>query len=243
MTVRDEQILLYRLGFDPGAIDGIDGPKTEAARKALTDSVKHYASPLSQINALKSALPKFIQAKNYRAANRPRSSPIDLLVIHTMEAKEKPAQAIGVARWFAGELAPTYPAPMASAHYNVDAGEVVQSVLECDVAFHAPGANHNGIGIEHAGFASQTPEDWEDEYSKNVLARSAALAAKLCLRFSIPVRWLTPADLGSGARGICGHVDVTNAFSHGRGHTDPGPSFPRDAYLADVSRELRLLSP
>ena len=32
--------------------------------------------------------------------------------------------------------------------------------------FHAPGANHNGIGLEHAGYARQSAEDWADAFSE-----------------------------------------------------------------------------
>ena len=45
----------------------------------------------------------FVQARNY---TRGRSNAIDLLVIHTMEAPEKPTTAENVANWFAGSSAP-----------------------------------------------------------------------------------------------------------------------------------------
>ena len=98
----------------------------------------------------------FIQARNSTPANR---TTIDLLVIHTMEAPEKPDTAENVARWFAGSTA-----PQASAHYCIDDDSIVQCVHDKDVAWHAPGANHNGLGFEHAGFAAQAPKDWQDAY-------------------------------------------------------------------------------
>lgn len=228
MNIREQQVALFRLGFDPGGIDGIDGPKTRAAIAAFV------ASTSDPLGLTESRLPPFIEAQHLDRANRPTSGPIDVIVIHTMEAAEKPQQAMGVAKWFGGKLAPMYPAPMASAHYCVDDLDVVQCVLECDIAWHAPGANHNGIGIEHAGFASQTPAQWDDLYSRAVLARSAELVAKLCVRFSIPMQWIGPGELAAKGRGICGHIDCTNAFSGGRGHVDPGPNFPKDSYIAQV---------
>src|SRR3982750_3889302 len=90
----------------------------------------------------------FVQARNF---TRGRSNHIDVLVIHTMESPEKPDTAESVANWFAGSTA-----PQASAHYCIDANSVVQCVQDGDVAWHAPGANHNGIGFEHAGRAAQT---------------------------------------------------------------------------------------
>lgn len=38
MTVKQIQCLLAYLGYDPGAIDGADGPKTRAAVKAFQQS-------------------------------------------------------------------------------------------------------------------------------------------------------------------------------------------------------------
>ena len=70
---------------------------------------------------------------------------IDLIVVHTMEMDEKGSTAESCASWFQN------PAAGVSAHYCVDADSIVQCVKEEDVAWHAPGANHDGIGIEHAG--------------------------------------------------------------------------------------------
>lgn len=165
-----------------------------------------------------------IRARN---AGPPRpSQPIDLVVIHTMEAPEKPRTAFGVATWFAGGNA-----PQASAHYCIDAEEIYQCVPEDVVAWAAPGANRKGIHLEHAGYAGQGVAGWLDEYSRSVLARSAELAGDICQRHQIPIVRLTVEQLQAGARGFCGHVDVTNAFNGGKGHTDPGPAFPWDRYL------------
>ena len=107
----------------------------------------------------------FVQARNF---TRGRSSRIDVLVIHTMESPEKPETAEDVAHWFAGSTA-----PQASAHYCIDGDSIVQCVQDSDVAWHAPGANHNGLGFEHAGKAAQTARDWGDEYSMKCLDLSA----------------------------------------------------------------------
>lgn len=230
MNVRAVQTGLFRLGYDVGGIDGIDGPKTRAAIDAFAAASQFDSSDVTQLLAALdhelAALPPFIEARNLTRANRPHSSPIDLLVVHTMEAPEKPNTARNVAAWFAGDAA-----PRASTHYCVDATDVIQTVLECDIAWGAPGANSNGIHLEHAGFAAQTPADWADEYSTLVLAKSAALAARIARRFSIPIVRLSLGELAAGGRGFVGHVDVTNALNGGRGHVDPGPAFPWDHYL------------
>lgn len=176
---------------------------------------------------------KFIQAKRYSKANRGPKD-ITLVTIHTMEAPEGAATAENVASWFAGP-----DAPQASAHYNVDVDSVVQSVLEKDVAWHAGPVNGFSIGVEHAGYAKQTPEEWADAYSVALLEQSAALVGDICRRYGIPAIRLTADELKAGRRhGICGHVDVTDGLTGGKGHYDPGPHFPWDWYLERVSTHL-----
>ena len=121
-------------------------------------------------------------------------------------------------------------------HNCVDSNSVVQCVRDRDVAWHAPGGNRNGIGIEHAGYAKQSREEWLDDYSRAELEISARLAAKLVSLYDIPIQRLTDTDLkAGGARGFTGHVDLTLA-SGKPGHHDPGPHFPWDFYL-DLVRQ------
>jgi N-acetyl-anhydromuramyl-L-alanine amidase AmpD len=171
----------------------------------------------------------FIQARNY---TRGRSGPIDVLVIHTMEAPEKPDTAENVAKWFAGSTA-----PQASAHYCIDNNSIVQSVHDKDVAWHAPGANSNGLGFEHAGRAAQSAADWSDAYSDKMLRISAELVADKCREYGIPAVWLREADLKAGRRGITGHAQVSRAFKRST-HTDPGTSFPIERYLGYIKEHL-----
>lgn len=123
-------------------------------------------------------------------------------------------------------------------HNCVDDNSIVQCVLEKDVAWHAPGANARGIGIEHAGYAKQKREEWLDPYSAAMLEMSAGLVADICRRYSIPVVRPSVEELKKGARGIIGHIDATNAWSNGKGHYDPGPNFPWDWFLARVAERL-----
>lgn len=169
---------------------------------------------------------KHVQARHYtKVAKRD----INIIVIHTMESPEKPDTAKAVANWFAGPNA-----PRASAHYCIDSNSIVQCVYDHDVAWAAPGANHNGLQFEHAGRASQHAPDWSDPYSTKMLLLSAELAAKKCKAYGITVRHLTPNQVSIGISGICGHNDVTKAFPNKGTHTDPGPSFPWIRYLRYV---------
>jgi N-acetyl-anhydromuramyl-L-alanine amidase AmpD len=171
----------------------------------------------------------FVQARNY---TKGRSNRIDLLVIHTMESPEKPDTAENVAHWFAGSTA-----PQASAHYCIDGDSVVQCVRDEDVAWHAPGANHDGLGFEHAGKAAQVARDWGDDYSLSCLELSAELVAEKCREYGIPAVWLHAADLKAGKRGITGHVQVSEAFRRSD-HSDPGKDFPVEKYLGLVRKHL-----
>lgn len=175
----------------------------------------------------------FIQAKNFNKIMGGKRA-IRLVVIHSMEAPEKPGTARAVANWFAGKTA-----PQASAHFCVDDQETIQCVNENDVAWAAPGANNDGVHIELAGYAKQSTEDWDDAYSAGELKRAAQLAAALCFKYGLPRKRLTVAEVtDKTTKGICGHIDVTKAF-HGSTHTDPGPGFPWDRFIEMVETELQ----
>lgn len=164
----------------------------------------------------------FVQARWFTKG--PRKNRVDWVVIHDMEAPEKALTAENVARYFQTTDR------KASAHFNVDADSIVQSVREADIAYHAKGANARGIGIEHAGYARQSRDEWLDEYGRKMLARSARLVRDICDRYGIPIVLLSAADLQAGRRGLTSHAAVSTAFP-GTGHMDPGPSFPWNYYL------------
>lgn len=175
-----------------------------------------------------SAIP-FVQAVNWTAANpAPRKR---WVVIHAMEYPEKPDSAEWCAGFFAGKQGP---APRSSAHACVDSDTIVQCVAWAQIAWHAPGANREGIGIEHAGYARQQLADWQDPYSAQMLDLSAWLVAQLCTRFHIPIAFVTAQDLRAREPGITTHAEVTKAWPEKGSHTDPGRAFPMGDYLKRV---------
>lgn len=171
----------------------------------------------------------FVQARNY---NKTNGRQIDLIVLHDMEYPENLDAAEKVAAYFAGRNAPE-----ASAHYCIDTDSIVQCVREQDVAWAAPGANHNGVHLEHAGYAKQRPEEWNDAYSQQELSLSAALAAQLTVKYQLPVEFVTVDGLKAGKRGITTHNAVSQAFKRST-HTDPGPNFPMTQYLSMIKNVL-----
>ena len=180
---------------------------------------------------MRPSVSKFVQAKHFRQGGGSRR--VRLVVLHSAEAPEKPGTAQAIARWFAGPEA-----PMASAHYAVDAGDTVQCVLEGDVAFAAPGSNHDGIQIELAGYARQEPEDWRDVYSTAMRERAAVLAAFICADYRLPVEFVDAAGILAGKAGITTHAEVTKAYGLST-HTDPGKSFPMSDFVARVAELLQ----
>jgi hypothetical protein len=65
------------------------------------------------------------------------------------------------------------------------------------------------------------------------LRKIASTVARVCLEWGIPIRKVTPGELAAGVKGICGHLDVTNAWGQGD-HTDPGVGFPWATFISYV---------
>lgn len=153
---------------------------------------------------------------------------VRLIVMHTMEASEKPGTAEAVAAWFGGLRGP---APRASAHACVDNDSVVRCVLAAHDAAAAPGANADGYHIELAGRSAQGAAGWADDYSLSMLAFASDLAAEAAVMFAVPIRRLTTEEVrGKVLSGFCGHHEVSLAFRKST-HVDPGPTFPWEAFL------------
>jgi N-acetylmuramoyl-L-alanine amidase len=131
--------------------------------------------------------------------------------------------ALGTARYFASAAAG------GSAHYIVDLAGEQHCVPDDTIAFHAP-PNGRSLGIEICSEAFYTRDQWLSPQVWPAVARAASRTAELCTRFRIPQVRIGPAQLRAGARGICGHIDITNAFGQ-TSHTDPGPSFPWNEFL------------
>jgi hypothetical protein len=169
---------------------------------------------------------QFIQARWFQEANRGPAS-INYLVIHSMESSEKGTTAESCARFFATTTR------KASAHRCFDSNSQVQSVRDKDIAYHAPGCSHNGLGYEHAGFARQSAAEWQDPYSVAMLKISAEQAHRDCTAYGIPKTYIDRHGLLRGNHGITTHNEVSQAF-HKSDHWDPGPGFPMSWYITMV---------
>lgn len=206
-------------------MDGIVGRQTINRANEMLEAAWRLRYSADGATAFNIESVSVVPAKNYTWARRGVGD-IKWIVLHSMESSEKPTVAEAVAQWFAGS-----DAPRASAHYCVDNDSIVQSVKPEYVAWHAPGANRHGIGIEHAGRARQTKEDWFDEFSREMLEQqSAPLCAFLCKQWGVPPRFVDREGLKAGHPGVTTHNEVSQAFGKSS-HWDPGPGFPMDWYL------------
>lgn len=159
-----------------------------------------------------------------RPGKKPR-----LIVIHSMESPERVDTAENVGHWFQ-----TAPRP-ASAHIGVDSDSIVQYVRDSDKAYGAKGVNDDGIHVELAGKAQQSGVEWLDPYGTLMLDRAARACAQYSLKYDIPVKKLTLAELKSGKKGFIGHVDASQTYKPNAGHSDPGPGFPWVFFLERVN--------
>jgi N-acetyl-anhydromuramyl-L-alanine amidase AmpD len=145
---------------------------------------------------------------NYRAADRPHDYPVDRIVVHVTQSTQPIAEQVF-----------QDPGHRASAHYLIRAedGHITQMVREHDVAYHAGNRdwNNRSIGIEHEGFVNQ-PDRW---FTETAYRASAELVAGIAARYGIPL----------DREHIVGHNEVPGAT-----HTDPGPYWDWDHYMALV---------
>lgn len=172
----------------------------------------------------------FLKARYFFSPATPRQ--IDLVVIHAAEIVPTPGGAEWLMRYCAANDR------KASWHYAVDSDSVTQSVREADIAYHAGRkANTRGIGIELATKGTPAAALWADTYHQKMLTMAEWLVAGICRRHRIEPFFVDAAGLMEGRRGVTTHAHVSLAF-HETDHTDPGPDFPVEAFLAKVKARL-----
>jgi hypothetical protein len=251
------QLILQRDGLSLGPA-GVDGKYRGATRTATTSWQRSRGVPRDELGtvgpATRARIGTHAEVPTLRglafptlpyleAANWSREIGVvekDQLVLHTMEAPEKGDTAEACARWFHKQSSARDAKPRSSAHACVDDDSVVVCVPWNRIAWHAPGANRRGIGLELAGYARQTAEQWTDAYSLRVLDRAAWLTAELSFRHPIPIRDLTVEGLLAGEPGITTHGRVSRAFRKST-HTDPGAHFPMARFLDTVTLYAELI--
>ena len=161
-----------------------------------------------------------------------RNKPINRIVIHATVGQEpavKGAARATVAMSKRTERPSSY-------HYIADSAEVLQYVYDSVVAYGAPPNEHSLHFELCCSLAGEGKGHWERADHQAMLKRAAVTVAGLCLAYDVPIVKLGPGDLKAGKRGICGHIDVSNAWGQTT-HWDPGPHFPWGQFLALVRAE------
>jgi hypothetical protein len=154
--------------------------------------------------------------------------------VHTNEsASESVSGAEGLAGYTAAPHPPDYPAY----HVLTDSDSAVRTAWDTDQVNGAGGVNARAWHVCLYGTARQSSADWHDAYSKAEIVITAELVRQACARFGLPVGRLAPTEVRAGGKGICGHVDVSAVYGASQGHTDPGPFFPWDEFLAAVRND------
>lgn len=174
----------------------------------------------------------FVQASGY-TKGRPDGPPL-WIVVHDMEANETATTAEATANYFATGAG----GRSVSSHYTADSNSVVQCVFLQDVAWtvgNRPG-NYRGINWEFAGFASQSREEWLDAFGVAMFNQAAPIIRSDAARFGIPLVRCTIDDLLEFRPGVTSHNDLRIAFNV-TDHTDPGPNFPWDWFIALLTDE------
>jgi N-acetyl-anhydromuramyl-L-alanine amidase AmpD len=156
---------------------------------------------------------------------------INRIVIHGTVSPCQTGGARAVARFFATETNQT------SAHYVVDPDEVIQCVGDHTIAWH-DGVNTCSIGVELCDPVDGPAARWQDQPHRNMLARAATLVRYLCDAYTVPRVKLSAAQVRAGQRGICGHVDIRDAWPAATTHYDPGTAFPWNQFMQLVNGSL-----
>lgn len=151
------------------------------------------------------------------------SRPKRKIVLHSMEAPNKPDTAEGVGNFFARLPAGN----KASAHVGADVNSLCRYVSDDNVAYAAPGANHDGLHIELAGYARFNAGDWNQADMMAMIQQGAQQVRTWSDQYRIPLRFITAADMRAdpNVSGVTTHYEVSQAF-HGSDHWDPGTGFP-----------------
>lgn len=151
------------------------------------------------------------------------NGPITRIVIHATCSGTHSGGAMENAHYFQSATAGGL------AHYVVDPQNIVQCCKEDTACWHAP-PNHGSIGIELCDPQTGAAARWRNPEDEAMLTLAAHLVVEIASRTGVPLVRIGVADLKAGRHGICGHVDVSQAFGQSS-HSDPGPDFPWQHFL------------
>lgn len=171
-----------------------------------------------------------------------RGTLISLVALHTNEGDNKPNEADDkTAENLAGYLDRENAAGRGKSYHKIcDDDSTVNYVPDSQASWALRTGNARSLNLCMTGWARWSRVDWMAHYP--MLRRAAAEVRGWCETYNIPMRKLTPAQVGADWWGICGHVDWSLGKRPLLGkasgdHTDPGPNFPWDLFIPMVIGE------
>lgn len=165
-----------------------------------------------------------------------KNKPITRIVIHCTVGAEPGAKnaALNTVNYSKNTSRPS------SFHYIAEDTKSYQYTYDSVVAYHAPPNGHS-LGYELCcSLSDKGKGHWSNTDHREMLRVAAKDVAQLCLAYNIPIRKLSVAQTRAGAKGICGHDEVSKAF-HQSSHWDPGPYFPWGTFIKMVQEEANRL--
>jgi len=161
---------------------------------------------------------------------------IRYIVLHSTEGDT----AKGAAEYF------THPESGGSANLVVDDTVCYRCLGDNVIPWGAPPLNTHGFHIEQAGCAKWTRAEWMAHEA--TIDRAAFKAALRVKWYTIPPRLLDvaalKADYGHAEShglppggGITTHAVISKAFGLSD-HSDPGPNYPLDVFMAHLEKHL-----
>jgi hypothetical protein len=163
-----------------------------------------------------------------------RKGSVRLVVVHVNDGPDTHGGAVGCAEFCQLPKSKRHPPSKGGYHELVDDVQFIIGGHVDDVVNGAAGGNADGYHICLIGLAKQTDAEWHDAFSTAVGLNGAVRVRNACLMLGVPMQLLTTAQVKAGESGICGHVNVAEAFKKSD-HTDPGPHFPWAEFMQTVT--------
>ena len=162
---------------------------------------------------------------------QPRNGPIEKVVVHVNVGPEVEGGAAALAQYLT-TINGGY-------HAICDDRTTVTTAADDLEVWGNGGINSTSLDVCIIGYADD-PAQWSTAYARAAMHNAAQWVAVKCKFYGLATSRLTPAMVRTrGVKGVCGHVDVTNAgFPGAAGHYDPGPFFPWAQFLATVNTIL-----
>lgn len=175
-----------------------------------------------------------VQMLNYDKHNGISGIPTQLLVLHSGECPLRGGYAQSLTNW--ANIPLSQGGPEASWQWFVDPIAIVEMVPAVYAAWHASEANPMSEGMEQAGYARYTREEWLTPEGMKQLDNLAWLFAQRCKANGIPARWLTTEEVEAvtkhgnrEVKGLCLHRQIDPET-----RTDPGNNYPYDELLQQI---------